>query len=228
MARLRKSGRILDDPECRAELVRAAEGLGCDALFFSLEPERLFSRPAALEVEIGSGKGDFILERARQMPERNFLAIELGGSVYQWLAVRCMRSGLTNLRVIRADARTVLNLMLPSGSVSAFHIYFPDPWPKSRHSKHRLFTATLAAGLARCLEPEGRLYLATDVDWYFEHIVAILAEAGFRMTEEPPMGAVRTGFGRRFAAAGRRIYPGSFRLAEQPARQDYGGAHAGS
>jgi tRNA (guanine-N7-)-methyltransferase len=179
-----------------------------------LEPERLFARAAPLEVELGAGKGGFILEHARQFPERNFLAIELGGSVYRWLAIACMRSGLLNLRALQADARSVVNLMLPRGGVSAFHIYFPDPWPKSRHSKHRLFSPALVGGLMRSLEPDGCLYLATDVEWYYQDILALLKAAGFRATGDRAPGAVRTNFGRRFELAGQRIHAGCFKPPE--------------
>jgi tRNA (guanine-N(7)-)-methyltransferase len=228
MARLRKSGRILTDPRRRADLVRAEAELASGSTFFSLEPDRLFTRAAALEVEIGAGKGDFILERARQFPERNFLAIELAGSVFQWLAIRYIRSGLTNLRAIRADARSVVNLMLPAASVSAFHIYFPDPWPKSRHSKHRLFSPPLVAGLARCLKPGGHLYVATDVDWYFGRIVALLEDRGFIMIENGALGAARTSFGRRFTLAGQKIHAARFKAVIDSAVIRYGSAHAGS
>jgi len=226
MARLRKSGRLLSDAGRRADLIRAQAQLGLDLAVFSLEPERLFARAAPLEVEIGAGKGDFILEHARQFPERNFLAIELGGSVYRWLAIACMRSGLPNLRAIQADARSVVNLMLPRGGVSAFHIYFPDPWPKSRHSKHRLFSPSLVGGLMRSLEAGGRLYLATDVEWYFQDILALLAQAGFRMTEDRPPGFARTNFGRRFELAGRRIHAGCFRPPADEAEADRGPVYA--
>src|SRR5271154_4306276 len=165
--------------------------------FFSLEPERLFARPAPLEIEIGAGKGDFILERARDFPQRNFLAIERGGAVFRWLAVRSAQSGLGNLRAIRADARPVVNLMLASASVAAYHIYFPDPWPKSRHSRHRLFSPAMVSGLARTLEPDGRLYVATDVPWYFDRIVSLLAEQGFHSAAGLVPGADKTNFGVR-------------------------------
>ena len=180
--------------------------------FFSLEPERLFPRPAPLEIEIGAGKGDFILERAREFPQRNFLAIERGGAVFRWLSVRSAHSGLANLRAIRADARPVVNLMLASASVAAYHIYFPDPWPKSRHSKHRLFSPAVVSGLARTLEPDGRLYVATDVAWYFDRIVSLLAEQGFQSAEDLVPGAGKTNFGLRFAAAGRPIHAGCFQV----------------
>jgi tRNA (guanine-N(7)-)-methyltransferase len=209
VARLRKSRKFIS----KAEAIRPGPASAWAGDFFSLEPERLFSSAAPLEIEIGSGKGDFILERSAQIPQHNFLAVELAGSVFQWLAIRVQRSGLDNLRAIRADARSVVNLMLPGASVRAFHIYFPDPWPKTRHSKHRLFTPALAGGLMRCLEPGGRIYVATDVDWYFEYIAGLFAARGFPLCGHYAPGAESTGFGRRFVIAGKKIHAGCFGLA---------------
>jgi tRNA G46 methylase TrmB len=96
--------------------------------------------------------------------------------------------------------------------VNAFHIYFPDPWPKSRHSKHRLFSPSLIDGLARCLEPKGRVYVATDVGWYFEHITGLFVLRGFRLVVNGAGDAQRTNFGRRFAEAGMAIKGGCFQL----------------
>ncbi len=208
MARLRKSQKFFSTYQSGPQPWPAPSA----ANYFSVEPCDLFGNAAPLEVEIGAGKGDFILQRARQTPQRNFLAVELAGSVFQWLSIRIARSGLNNLKAIRADARPVVNLMLPAASVRAFHIYFPDPWPKSRHSRHRLFTPALIAGLARCLEPGGQVFAATDVDWYFEYIGALFAQSGFQATGEPAEGAQRSGFGRRFASEGKPIHGGCFRL----------------
>jgi tRNA (guanine-N7-)-methyltransferase len=215
MARLRKSRRLFKAGVASGVVgggVHLHQGCGSRAEYFTVQPNLLFTGQAPLEVEIGSGKGDFILERARELPERNFLAVELAGSVFQWLAIRVARSGLSNLRAIRADARPVVNLMLPEGSVEAFHVYFPDPWPKSRHSKHRLLTSSLIGGLARCLEPGGRIYLATDVDWYFGHAAALFAQRGFRLADPSAPGASMTNFGRRFASMDRTIHAGCFQL----------------
>jgi tRNA (guanine-N7-)-methyltransferase len=213
MARLRKSGRIANNLGQCTEWVRQSTGLDPDAAFFALEPARLFARPAALEVEIGAGKGDFVVERARQFPQCNFLAIERDAVVFRYLMQRCVRSGLANLRAVRADARSVVNLMLPAGGVRAYHVYFPDPWPKNRHSKHRLFSPALVAGIARSLAPEGRLYVATDVQWYFQRIDSLLEERGFRVTEDDAGGAAQTGFGRKFRALGLPIYSACFQMA---------------
>ena len=218
MARLRKSRKFIDAGP-HAELLCAPSGSAGD--FFSVEPGKLFAAPAPLEIELGSGKGDFILERARQLPQHNFLAVELAGSVFQWLATRVARSALGNLRAVRADARPVVNLMLPEASVRAFHVYFPDPWPKSRHSKHRLLSPSLIRGLARSLEPAGRIYVATDVDWYFEHAAALFAEHGFRMASESALGARSTNFGRRFAVAGKTIHGACFEFSGGFAAMSY-------
>ena len=79
------------------------------------------------------------------------------------MAVRAGRRGLTNLRVVRMDARPLIHLMSAPQSLSACHIYFPDPWPKERQVKNRLFTSLLAQGLARVLRPTAPLFIATDV-----------------------------------------------------------------
>jgi tRNA (guanine-N7-)-methyltransferase len=221
MARLRKSRKFIGSGH-HANPLEAGQGGGAD--LFAIELGQLFAHRAPLEVEIGSGKGDFILARAQQFPQRNFLAIELAGSVYQWLAIRAARSQLDNLCALRADARPVVNLMLPAASASVFHIYFPDPWPKNRHSKHRLFSHSLIDGLACCLEPDGRIFVATDVGWYFEHIAGLFALRGFQFAREGVGGAERTNFGRRFAAAGTAIHAGCFQLRNASHALSHGSA----
>jgi tRNA (guanine-N7-)-methyltransferase len=208
MARLRKAGRLWRDEAARAVAARVL--VGRDGPYFTIEPRALFGRDAPLEIEIGAGRGDFIIERATAVPERNFLAVELAGSVAQLMAVRAGRCGLTNLRVVRMDARPLVNLMLPRQSLSACHIYFPDPWPKERHVKHRLFTRGFAANLKRILMPGAALFVATDVKEYAEAIFETLEAEGFRRTKVPVPGACHSGFARKFIAAGRQVYAGAF------------------
>ncbi len=207
MSRLRKGSRVW-----RGEEITAASRVlvTCAEPVFTIEPRALFERAAPLEIEIGAGRGDFILERAAQAPERNFLAVELAATIAQLMAVRAGRSGLNNLKVARMDARTLVNLMLPDASVDAFHIYFPDPWPKERHIKHRLFTEWFAASLKRKLRPHAPLFVATDVAEYAQTIFAMLGECGFVRTELAVPGAETTGFAQRFRAAGKSIHAGAF------------------
>jgi tRNA (guanine-N7-)-methyltransferase len=207
MSRLRKGSRVWRDAEMTAA---ARVRVDCSGAIFSINPGELFKRSAPLEIELGAGRGDFILERAAAMPERNFLAVELAATIAQLMAVRAGRSGLENLRVVRMDARTLVNLMLPAGSVDAFHIYFPDPWPKERHIKHRLFTPWFVASLKRKLRPDAMLFVATDVAAYAHDIFAMLDDSGFARVEAAVPGAEQTGFARRFRAMGKPIYAGAF------------------
>jgi len=178
--------------------------------YFTIEPEAIFGRRAPLEIEIGAGKGDFILEYASANPEKNFLAIELSGTVGQLLAVRCGRAELPNVRVAKMDARTLVNLMLPDSSVAAYHIYYPDPWPKERHIKHRMVSPIFVRNLARTLARDGAVYAASDVKEWAEEIFAMLEAEGFRRVEQEPPGAKRSAFGRKYMAQGKPVYFASF------------------
>ena len=141
-----------------------------------------------------------------EFPDRDFIAIELSATITRLLAVRCGRAGLDNLRVVRMDARTLVNLMLADASVSAFHIYFPDPWPKERHVKHRLFTPWLASSLFRTVQPGSIVYIATDVRDYAGEIFTLMEAAGFIRAVEAAPGAERTGFARKYVRQARRFF----------------------
>jgi tRNA (guanine-N7-)-methyltransferase len=182
----------------------------CDRPYFSLDPTSLFGRDAPLEVEIGAGRGDFIIGRAADLPQHDFLAIELAAAVAQLLALRGAHARLANLRVARMDARSLVNLFLPDCSVSAYHVYFPDPWPKLRHAKHRLFTPFFLASLRRTLSVGASLYVATDVRDYAESIFSMARSQGFHPTNDSVPGLTTTRFARKFIAEGRTIYARAF------------------
>jgi tRNA (guanine-N7-)-methyltransferase len=209
MGRLRNASRIWREADAASQVM-----VPCGGNYFTVELERLFGRRAPLEIELGAGRGDFIIERASAMPERDFLAIETASTIAQLMAIRAARRGLTNLRVIRMDARTLVNLMLPPASIDACHIYFPDPWPKERHVKHRLFTPWFVASLARALKPGAPLFFATDVAVYAERGFAMLFAGGFQRLTLAVPGASKTGFAQKFIAEGRPIYDGAFAVAD--------------
>jgi tRNA (guanine-N7-)-methyltransferase len=206
MARLRKTGKIwhtADADDGRHVLIACAS-------YFTIELNSLFRRAAPIEIEIGAGRGDFIIGRAAATPERNFLAVELSAPLVQLLAARVARAELQNLRIARMDARPLVNLFLPDGSISAYHVYFPDPWPKARHAKHRLFTPRFVANLMRTMTAGGTLYVATDVPEYAKLIFSIANAQGLRPTGDPVAGAAATGFARKFIAQGRTVYGRAF------------------
>lgn len=177
---------------------------------FAIDPERLFPQQARLEAELGAGRGDFIIDYAAAHPDRNFVAVELAASVARVLAIRAARRKLDNLRVARMDARTLINLMLPSRSLSACHIYFPDPWPALSQQKHRLFSPSFTLRLRRVLAADAPVHVATDVEAYGEQIFAMLESAGFRRAEIPAPGATTSGFARKYIAEGRSVFSATF------------------
>jgi tRNA (guanine-N7-)-methyltransferase len=207
MSRLRKTGRIWR----RAETDSGDGRIVASGDYFSIEPDSLFPRQAPLEVEIGGGRADFIISRATAMPERNFLAIELSLPLVRLLATRAAHAELRNLKIVRADAVPIVNLFLPRGSVSAYHVYFPDPWPKARHAKRRLFTPFFVTNLRRTMNIDALLYVATDALDYAKSIFSMAKACGFQPTDEPIPSFETTGFGLKFMTEGRTIYAQAFR-----------------
>ncbi|HEX4953741.1 MAG TPA: tRNA (guanosine(46)-N7)-methyltransferase TrmB [Thermoanaerobaculia bacterium] len=127
------------------------------------------------EVEIGFGKGRYLLGRALAEPERRFLGIEVAGKYHRILADRAARRGASNLVAVRGEAQALLAAFLPRGFAQAVHVYFPDPWPKSRHHKRRLFDPESVDLVLGLLAPGGELLFATDFLAYGELVAEILA-----------------------------------------------------
>ena len=128
----------------------------------AFDAAQAFGRRAPLEVEIGSGKARFLIEAARRMPAHDFLGVELALAYYRVCRERVARAALPNVRILRADGRRFAERALPTSSVRAFHVYFPDPWPKKRQRKRRLLDGIGLEVLASRLEPGGVLRIVTD------------------------------------------------------------------
>lgn len=139
-----------------------------------LEPEAAFGRRAPLVVEIGSGMGEATAAMAAADPARDVLAVEVHTPGLGNLLRLVEAAGLTNVRVVEADARGVLRDLLPPGSVDEVRVFFPDPWPKARHAKRRLVGPEFADLVAARLRPGGRLHIATDWAAYAEQALAVL------------------------------------------------------
>lgn len=135
-----------------------------------IELNELFLRSGPVEIEVGSGKGTFLLHQARLHPELNYLGIEWASKYYRFSVDRICRWQMDNVRILRTDARDFIAHYLPDTSVDAFHIYFPDPWPKKRHHKRRFFAPDNIRHVIRSLLPTGHLRVATDHREYFEVI----------------------------------------------------------
>lgn len=133
------------------------------------------AEPLPLVVEIGFGRGEFLMALAAEHPERAFLGVEYSGKRVLKMARRVARSGLANLRLIQARGEDVVEELLEPGSVETFWINFPDPWPKKRHHRRRLIQPERVHALALRLVPGGRLQVATDDVAYAEWIAEVLA-----------------------------------------------------
>jgi tRNA (guanine-N7-)-methyltransferase len=163
----------------------------------------VFGNTNPVEIEIGPGRGDVVLTLAAERPETNFFAVEHATGMAEAIAREATARGLRNLRCISGDARCVLGRLVPSASVAAVHVYFPDPWPKTRHRRRRLFdTPTLAVALARIVVPGGYVHVATDLEWLFRRMCARLADAGLVETVAPAPARPTSKFERKYAAAG--------------------------
>lgn len=141
-----------------------------------LNPGELFGNVHPLEIEVGSGRGLFLVNAGMQCPDTNFLGIEYDFKEARRGARRLQKRALANVRIIGADARVVMAKYLPDGCAAALHVYFPDPWWKRRHKKRRIFNAEFLVQAARILQVGGLLHAWTDVEEYFRVITELVAE----------------------------------------------------
>jgi tRNA (guanine-N7-)-methyltransferase len=171
-----------------------------------LDAVAVYGRSAPLVLEIGSGAGEATAVMAAADPSRDVLAVEVHTPGVATLLRRVEQEGLRNVRIAEGDGLQVLADALSPGSLDEVRVYFPDPWPKSRHAKRRLVTPSFAALVAERLRPGGRLHVATDWGSYAEQVLQVvgaspdLAVASHERGDRP-----LTRFERRGMAAGRTI-----------------------
>ncbi|MCF7818341.1 MAG: tRNA (guanosine(46)-N7)-methyltransferase TrmB [Kiritimatiellales bacterium] len=127
-----------------------------------------------LEVDIGSGKGRFLVARSNKFSEVNYLGIERQLIRINSSGRRCERAGCENVRLFRMEGYYAISRMMPPNYVANYYFFFPDPWPKARHHDYRLFNPAFMDALFRTLEEGGCLHVATDHLPYFEEIHGLL------------------------------------------------------
>jgi tRNA (guanine-N7-)-methyltransferase len=175
----------------------------------------VFGNDHPVELELGIGKGRFLIQQAESRPEINFVGVEWASRYYRLVAERAARRALTNFRVLRDDAGHFVRDNVADASVSVLHVYFPDPWPKAKHNRRRLIQPPFAAEAARILTDGGLVKLATDHEDYAVQMEQVfLNAADFKPTfravgEEAPQGV--TNWEVKFRAQGRTMYKFEFR-----------------
>ncbi len=179
-----------------------------------LDWANVFRRGQPVEIELGSGDGSFLIQWAGLHPERNFLGVERLKGRLRKLERKGARAGLENLRGLRLEAGYFVEYLVPVASVDAFHVYFPDPWPKRKHQRHRLMNPRFAEAVSLALQPGGSIYLRTDDPGYFDIMREVFgSQARFAPVETPSeLSAVLTDFEREFQARGVKTLRAAYRL----------------
>ena len=203
-----------------SDLPALPDDLASDPRAGWVDPRAWFANPARpMEIEIGSGKGTFLVQQASLEPGTNFLGIERAKEFASYAADRARRRGLCNVKVLCGDAAEFLRWRVPDGVCRVIHLYFPDPWPKARHHKRRMVQDRFLAEAHRVLGPGGELRVVTDHGgywaWMEEHF-ARWCDAGHsprfeRVAFERPGSAgegeiVGTNFERKYRREGRPFY----------------------
>ncbi|MFZ0218687.1 MAG: tRNA (guanosine(46)-N7)-methyltransferase TrmB [Candidatus Aquirickettsiella sp.] len=148
-----------------------------DLLPAPLNCKKLFNREAYTVLEIGFGMGDSLLQQALQYPENNYLGIEVHRPGIAFLLTQIEKFKLNNINVIYADATEILAHSIPKHSLDLVQIFFPDPWPKTRHHKRRLVQAKFIELLHEKLKFNGKLHLATDWQDYAKQMLKVMGNA---------------------------------------------------
>ena len=200
----------VEAPELRLDPVR---------LLQSVDWEEIFGSGAPVEIEVGIGKGRFLLASASARPAVAHLGIEWANKYLRIAEARAHKRGLRNVRFARVDARELVHCAIPTASVSAYYVFYPDPWPKKRHQKRRFIRTETADHLARTLLPEGKLHVSTDHEEYWQQIEQVLeAHPAFRRLpsfggEDFPLPAEQplTNYEAKYRVEGRRRFRASWK-----------------
>jgi tRNA (guanine-N7-)-methyltransferase len=156
---------LIVDSELRVDPDRAVE---------RIDWAEVFGAEGPVEIEIGIGKGRFLLAAAELRPDVLHFGIEWANKYLRIAETRTAKRGLENVRFARVDAREMVHHAVPSESVRVYYVFYPDPWPKKRHHKRRFFRPDTVEHLARTLVPGGYVHAATDHVDYWEAIEEVM------------------------------------------------------
>ncbi len=198
--------------QAHRELIVEPVGLDVETLARPIVWFELFGNSNPVEMEIGMGKGTFLVEQAKTRPDINFFGIEYARWFWRFASDRMRRAGCLNARTVRAEASYFINEFVTDSSLSVVHIYFPDPWPKKRHHKRRLIQPPFMQQVIRILAPNGRVQIVTDHQDYFEQMEQVVGSCKLKVVDYNRPGSanegefVGTNFERKYRREGRPFY----------------------
>ncbi len=171
-----------------------------------------FEKQQPLHIEVGSGKGQFIINLAKQNPEINYIALEIQTSVTVMILDKQIEAQLPNLQIIHGNGGH-LNQYFAPGEVDLVYLNFSDPWPKKRHEKRRLTSKHFLDQYREVLKPEGEIHFKTDNRGLFEYSLANLSQCGWILKqvwldlhEDGLSNNVMTEYEEKFSQKGHPIY----------------------
>lgn len=168
-----------------------------------LDLAAVYGRDAPLEIDLGCGDGSFLAAIAAENPAKNFLGIERLLGRVRTACRKVEHAALTNVRVLRFEISYAVERLLPPGSVTAFHLMFPDPWPKRRHAPRRLVTQNFLVSMHRALVSQGTVRIATDQAAYFDQIRRLVSASElFHLVPEASLSGAVSKFEERFRQKG--------------------------
>ncbi len=147
-----------------------------EEMSYPFDAVKVFGRTAPLELEIGSGKGLFLLNGSEKHPERDYLGIEAARKYAYFAAYRLATKNRHNAKMISGDGIRFLREFVIDHALDAVHVYFPDPWWKDRHRRRRVMQPAVISDIQRALKPGGELHFWTDVEEYFETTLELIRE----------------------------------------------------
>ena len=175
--------------------------------FERLDLRDVFGNDHRVVLEIGSGKGRFLIASATEQPDVNFIGIEKSLHYHRVIRDRVAKRGLTNVRLINHDAFLVLQKMIADEVLAEVHIYFPDPWPRKREQKRRIIRPQALAEMRRVLTPGGSGIFVTDHAEYYEAAAPLIAQFFRSEPRVPgPDDLPRTNYEAKYRAEGRPIF----------------------
>lgn len=169
-----------------------------------LNLDRIFPRRAPIELELGAGDGSFLTKAASKYPDTNYIAVERLLGRLRKIERFARLNNTDNICCLRHEISYLLRFMIPESSIAAVHVYFPDPWPKKKHARNRLFRPHFTRWIARILVPNGKIYFRTDNVPYFEQLLHVFqGDPEFLPIDTPDsLSSIKTDFESHFNSLG--------------------------